>query len=154
MWGWGSGVAKGLTGLERTAPGLAAKTLVLPLGAGPEPLLHCQGNKGSQKHFHYLHPLQGGAEVTWRGAGLATHNGPWSSRSMWTPCSRSGSRCWTSTCDPQPGDPEPQRRPGDISTPSQGPFPLVSLEEKRSRHHAPFSLTSRLDFCCLGLPFW
>ena len=39
----------------------------------------------------------GGAEVTSRGAGPPAHNGPWSSRSMWTRCSRSGSRCWTST---------------------------------------------------------
>lgn len=77
-----------------------------------------------------------GSDVAW---GVAiTHNGPWSSRSMWTCCSRSGSRCWTSTFGPQPADPEPQRQPGDISNLPQGPSLSVPLETW-SRRHAPFS---------------
>lgn len=92
------------------------------------------------------------AEVTLCGACPAPHNGPWSSRSMWMRCSRSGSPCWTSTCGLRPADPEPQRRPGDISNPPRGPSVPVPLQTW-SRHHAPFSLSAGHSFCIHSLVF-
>lgn len=131
---------------ERGLPGRLPGRRGRGVGAGrpPGPAGRCRGNKDCGGRG-----AEGGAEVTLRGAGPAAHNGPWSSLSMWTRCSRSGSRCWTSTCGPRPVDPEPQRRPGDISNPPHGPSLPVPLKTW-SRHHAPFLSTAPFEvLACL-----
>lgn len=92
---------------------------------------------------------EGWTEVTSCGADPAVYNGPWSSRSMWMSCSRSGSRCWTSICDPQAADPEPQLLPGDLK-PAPRPFSRF-LSKPGPGTTPPFHWLGTVHFWCPGL---